>query len=97
MLTNRPANSLNEILIAYVEKLGLQEEYELAQIINNWEELVGEKFAKESKPDTLKDGILSIRTKSSVWRVELFCRREQIIDKINTFRDKHIVKEMVIR
>lgn len=97
MLSNRPINSLQEILMAFIEKSGLHEEYELSQIMNNWAELVGEKFAQESTPETLKDGVLHVKTKSSVWRAELFYRREQIIDKINEFRDKLIVKEMVIR
>jgi predicted nucleic acid-binding Zn ribbon protein len=97
MLNDRTPNSLNEVLMKLIERMGWQEEYELAMIINNWVEIVGEKFASESKPDNLKDGVLTVLANSSVWRTELFYRREQIIDKICKLREKQVVKEMVIR
>ena len=97
MLNERTPNSLNEVLMKLIERMGWQEEYELAMIINNWVEIVGEKFASESKPDNLKDGVLTVLANSSVWRTELFYRREQIIDKICKLREKQVVKEMVIR
>ncbi|MDT3741384.1 MAG: DUF721 domain-containing protein [Candidatus Kapabacteria bacterium] len=97
MLNDRTPNSLNEVLMKLIERMGWQEEYELAMIINNWVEIVGEKFASESKPDNLKDGVLTVLANSSVWRTELFYRREQIIDKICKLREKQVVKDMVIR
>lgn len=97
MLNDRTPNSLNEVLMKLIERMGWQEEYELAMIINSWGDIVGEKFASESKPDNLKDGVLTVLATSSVWRTELFYRREQIIDKICKLREKQVVKEMVIR
>lgn len=97
MLINRDALTLDDLIQVYIEKTGLHEEYELALIINNWAELVGEKFAEVSKPDTLKNGVLTTRCCSSVWRTELFMRRQQIIDKINDYRNKEVIKSMVIR
>jgi predicted nucleic acid-binding Zn ribbon protein len=97
MLSNRPSTNLADVLHILVEKMGWQEEYELSIIINEWETLVGQKFAAETKPDTLKNGILTVNSESSVWRAELFYRRHEIIDKISKLRNKEVVKEMVIR
>lgn len=97
LINKKNAVSLKDVLIAYVENVGLTEQYELSLIRNNWDEIVGSKFALESKAESLKNGILTVNVQSSVWRLEIFIRREQIIDKINTFTDKDSVKEMVIR
>ncbi len=97
MLANRTTTSLGEVLQTLIEKMGWQDEYDLSIIMNNWNDLVGEKFAKESKPVSLKNGVMTVISQSSVWRAELFYRRHEIIDKISKLRNKEVVKEMVIR
>lgn len=97
MLSNRTTTSLGDVLQVLIEKMGWQDEYDLSIIINNWDDLVGEKFAKESKPVALKNGVMTVISESSVWRAEIFYRRHEIINKISQLRNKEVVKEMVIR
>lgn len=97
MLYNKPTTSLNEVLLTLINKMGWQDEYDLSIIIKNWTFLVGEKFASESSIESLKDGVLVVNAELSVWRAEIFYRKEKIIEKINVLLDKDTVKEMVVR
>jgi len=97
MLSNRKATSLKDVLNELIKKMGWEEEYYMSLIIKEWNELVGDKFAQISKPYSLIDGELLIMTDSSVWRAELFIRREILIDKINNMIGKEAVKIVLFR
>ncbi|MDX9790098.1 MAG: DUF721 domain-containing protein [Candidatus Kapaibacterium sp.] len=97
MLYDRPVKNLQDLIEQLVEKMGWEEEFELANIRNNWKDIVGTRFADESKAVELKDGLLLVESESSVWRAELFYRKQEIIEKINSMKGYEIVKEMVFR
>jgi predicted nucleic acid-binding Zn ribbon protein len=97
MLSNRKATSLKDVLNELIKKMGWEEEYYMSLIIKEWNELVGEKFSQISEPYSLIDGELLVTTDSSVWRSELFIRREILIDKINNMIGKEAVKIVLFR
>ena len=97
MLNRTDPQVLNDVLKELITKFGWQEKFDLSYMMNNWTEIMGSKFAEVTKPTKLKDAVLTVETNSSVWRTELFYRREQIIEKINTIIGKIAVKELIIR
>jgi len=97
MLNKLEPENLQDVLNQLISKLGWQEKSDLVNIIKQWNEIVGEKFAEVSVPQKLNEGALTINVESSVWRSELFYRREQIIQKINDLNNRIIVNELIIR
>ncbi len=90
-------NSLSEVLAMLVNKKGWHDQYFQAKLANKWQNIVGDKIALETSIDSLKDGILTIRTQSSTWRTELTLRANQLIQKINEELQSDVVEKIVIR
>jgi predicted nucleic acid-binding Zn ribbon protein len=59
-----------------------QSQLEEAELFVRWGEIVGEINAKNSQPETLNNGKLTIRCKSTAWATELRLMQNQILEKI---------------
>ncbi len=95
---NKPEpENIQNILNRIIKQFGWQEKSDFAIIINKWEDILGEKMSKISKPNKLNDGILTINVDSSVWRSEIFLHKEQIIENINKLYGRIVVKDLIIR
>ncbi len=90
-------NSLSDVLVMLVNKKGWHDQYYQAKLDNKWQEIVGDKIAQETAIDSLKEGILTIKTQSSTWRTELTLRANQLIQKINEELQADVVEKIVIR
>lgn len=60
-----------------------QSQLEEAELFVRWSEIVGELNGKNSQPENLNNGKLTIRCKSTAWATELRLMQAQIIDKIS--------------
>ena len=72
-------NTLSEVLKHY--HLDKRTKQEMAA--SNWAEIVGEKSAAASRPDTIRDGILFVSCKSAAWAQELTFLKARIIEEMN--------------
>jgi predicted nucleic acid-binding Zn ribbon protein len=54
-----------------------------ADLFNKWGELVGEVNGLNSHPETLVDGVLTVRCKSTAWATQLRLMQAAILDKIS--------------
>lgn len=64
-----------------------------ADLFNRWSELVGEVNGLNSQPETLVDGTLTIRCKSTAWATQLRLMHDQLLAKINeTYGDLGITQ-----
>jgi predicted nucleic acid-binding Zn ribbon protein len=61
-----------------------QSQMEEAELFVSWADLVGELNAKNSQPESLTNGKLTVRCKSTAWATELRLMQIQILEKINT-------------
>ena len=80
-----------------VVKLGLEQKIEFSKMKEIWSSVVGEVAARSCIPTKFDKGILNIKTNSSTWRMELFARKEYIINEINSQLGKNIVAGLNIR
>ena len=55
-----------------------------ADLFNRWGQIVGDQTAENSIPETLVDGTLTVRCKSTAWATQLRLMQETILDRINT-------------
>jgi len=53
-----------------------------ADLFNRWSELVGEQTAQNSTPETLTEGTLTIRCKSTAWATQLRLMQNQILERL---------------
>jgi len=84
---------INELLDAY-KLAGKMDELKIS---NNWAEIVGMVIAKNTSKIQLKGNTLYIYVESAPLKNELTFHRSVILQKINTFFNKEIVKEIHIR
>lgn len=61
-----------------------QSQLEEAELFVKWHEIVGELNAKNTQPENLANGKLTVRCKSTAWATELRLMQAQILDKITT-------------
>jgi predicted nucleic acid-binding Zn ribbon protein len=62
-----------------------------------WERVAGPQAAAASEAETVRDGVLFVRTKSSVWSHELTLYKSQLLQGINRMLGGQIIHEIVFR
>jgi predicted nucleic acid-binding Zn ribbon protein len=61
-----------------------QSQLEEAELFVKWPEIVGELNAKNTQPENLANGKLTVRCKSTAWATELRLMQTQILEKISS-------------
>lgn len=90
----QPLSQILEELLAHYE---LKEPLERYRSLVIWPEVVGERIAKVTKPVNIQNGVLLVKVKSAVWRMELTLMKQQIIDRLNESLGKPVVKDIKFR
>lgn len=83
MTLGRPPYGLGALISASLERLNLGTRVKENTCLLVWDEVVGEQVAGAAQPEFVKDGLLFVRTKSSVWANELAFYKADIISKLN--------------
>lgn len=75
----------------------LDEKYSIFAIRNSWENIVGQTFSKHTTQINYASGILFVSIDSSIVRNEAVYAKEEIIQKVNKFVGKRLIKELVLK
>ncbi|MES2568139.1 MAG: DUF721 domain-containing protein [Bacteroidota bacterium] len=75
----------------------LDEKYSIFAIRNGWESIVGKTVAKHTTQLNYAQGILFVSIDSSIIRNETSYAKESIIEKVNKFVGKRLIKELVLK
>jgi predicted nucleic acid-binding Zn ribbon protein len=67
-----------------MEDFRWQSQMEEAELFVKWPEIVGELNAKNTQPENLANGKLTVRCKSTAWATELRLMQNQILEKISS-------------
>ncbi len=67
-----------------MEDFRWQSQMEEAELFVSWPEIVGELNAKNTQPENLANGKLTVRCKSTAWATELRLMQTQILEKISS-------------
>lgn len=86
---------IGDIIKETIADLGIQETIKKHRVITEWDQLVGTAIARVAEPTRISRGRLFIKVKNDVWRNELFYRKEEIINAINTALQSRVVMEIV--
>jgi predicted nucleic acid-binding Zn ribbon protein len=84
------SSTLSEVLKHY--HLDKRTKQEIAA--SNWAEVVGEKSAAASRPETIRDGILFVSCKSAAWAQELTFLKARIIAEMNKRAGAEVITDI---
>jgi len=85
---------ISEILLSLLKKRGMASKIEENALLQLWPKAVGPQIILHTKADALRNGILFVKTISSVWVQQLHFMKEEIRQKLNQLAGKNIVKDI---
>ncbi len=88
---------ISSVIKSVVSKLNIESKINSSKLFNHWQEIVGSEISKKAKPEKLTRGLLFVSVTTSTWANELSLMSGQLIDKINSYIGKEIVKEIRFR
>jgi hypothetical protein len=89
--------NLNSALRSAIREMGLEKKIRERECLSLWEEVVGKKLASVSQADDIKNGVLYVSAKDSIWAQEIFNLKGLIMQKINQRMGEEIVKDIKVR
>ncbi len=64
------------------------------QAMAKWREVVGPQIAASSRPDSVREGMLFVTCKSSMWSSELSLHKPDIVKRLNAAVGKKIIEDI---
>ncbi len=86
---------LGGILKKLFSSMGIEEGLEQQDALLIWNDVVGERIAKISEPESVKHGRLYIRIKNNMWKQEVHYHKHEIIKRINERLMRDAIKDIV--
>lgn len=75
--------SIGEILSAALKRKGLSLKLDENNVLKLWPKAVGPQIALQTQSDAVRNGILFVKTTSSVWVQQLHFMKDDILRKLN--------------
>lgn len=97
MRKNNNLIKLGDAISQLFKEEKLDEKYSIFAIRNGWEGIVGKTVAKHTTQINYASGVLFISIDSPVVRSETTYAKESIIEKVNKFVGKRLIKELVLK
>jgi predicted nucleic acid-binding Zn ribbon protein len=80
----RKPEALGNVLGAFLKQSKLEERVQAAQVVPEWESLVGKQIATVTKPISVtRDGTLFVSVKTNGWMTELSLMEPQLLRALN--------------
>lgn len=86
--------SLKQVLESFLKTSGLEKGVLQNRALFVWEEVVGEAIARNTTPDRVEHGVLTVKTSSPAWRQELLFKKREIITALNRRIGKNTIREI---
>jgi len=85
---------LNTTIKKFLNNFGLTQSVIQNTAIILWDEVVGEKISKNTKPISAEHGTLTVSVSNPTWRQELVFKQQDIINQLNKKLGKNTIKEV---
>ena len=86
--------SLKIAIDGMLKKFGIDNTVAQNSAMNLWSEIVGDRVAKNTEPDKVEHGIITVKVSSPTWRQELYFQKKEIILKINKTIGKNVIRDI---
>jgi predicted nucleic acid-binding Zn ribbon protein len=91
----RKPEALGNVLGAFLKSSKLEERVEAAQVVPEWQSLVGMQIATVTKPISVtRDGTLFVSVKNHGWMTELSLMEPQLLRALNTTEGRTRIKKI---
>jgi predicted nucleic acid-binding Zn ribbon protein len=91
----RKPEALGNVLGAFLKSSKLEERVEAAQVVPEWQSLVGMQIATVTKPISVtRDGTLFVSVKNHGWMTELSLMEPQLLRALNTTAGRTRIKKI---
>jgi hypothetical protein len=97
MAKNNNLIKLGDAISQIFKEEKLDEKYSIFAIRNGWEGIVGKIVAKHTTQINYAQGILFVSIDSPIIRNETAYVKDTIIEKVNKFVGKKLIKELVLK
>lgn len=86
--------SLKLTLDSLLHRYGIDNAIAQNNALNIWNDVVGEKVAKNTTPEKVEHGVVIVKVSSPAWRQELYFQKKDIINKINSVIGKKVIRDI---
>ncbi len=93
----RPDNPMANVLGGAINRMDSAAQVRQSLALAYWERAVGAQAAAASEAESVRDGVLIVRTKSSVWSHELALHKSRILQNLNRMLGGAIIREIIFR
>ncbi|MGZ3546545.1 MAG: DciA family protein, partial [Gemmatimonadaceae bacterium] len=91
----RKPEAIGNVVGAFLKESKLDERVEAAQVVPEWESLVGMQIAKVTKPISVtRDGTLFVSVKTNGWMTELSLMEPQLLRALNAKEGRTRIKKI---
>jgi predicted nucleic acid-binding Zn ribbon protein len=78
----RDPHGIAEVVDALTARLGWNSSLARSELLESWQEIVGEETASHSSPVGVEDGVLTVSCDSTAWATQLRLMRAQVVTRI---------------
>lgn len=96
MSLNNDPKQLEQLINELIDDIGMSDYVVLTKIKENWNGIIGENIQDKIKLLSYSKGEIKIKVIDSVWRKEIYFRKNNILKKVNELLKKDIVKDLII-
>ncbi len=86
--------SLKIAIDSMLKRFGIDNAIAQNKALNNWNEIVGDRVARNTQPDRVEHGVIIVKVSSSTWRQELYFQKKEILQKINNTIGKNVIRDI---
>jgi len=91
----RKPEAIGNVVGAFLKDSKLEERVEAAQVVPEWESLVGMQIARVTKPISVtRDGTLFVSVKTNGWMTELSLMEPQLLRALNAKEGRTRIKKI---
>lgn len=76
-------------MLPILKKRGMASKIEEKALFKFWPQAVGQQINAQTRPDSFRNGILFVKTVSSVWGQQLHFVKQEIMEKLNRLSGNH--------
>jgi len=87
---------VGELVDALLDRKGLKHQVRRMEVLERWEEIVGEGLAGVTRPRNVSDSTLFVEVRSSAWLMELNMMKGRILERINEDREDEVRIERIV-
>lgn len=92
----RDPQGIENVLKKVLGNLGWNAGMNAGRVLEEWDEIVGERLATHCRPVSLEDGVLVVSASSSAWASQLRMLTPQLITTIEEHVGSHVISELKV-